>query len=87
MPETSPARLILEKERTYEADFSYKVVEEEGEDGVKAGTKRLMRKYFKATEPNWGPKPRATGGKKPKLAEETPPLADDVANQVEPAEK
>ena len=25
-----------------------------------------MRKYFTPTEPNWGPKPRATGGKKAK---------------------
>jgi len=27
-------------------------------------TKKLMRKYFTATEKNWGPMARATGGKK-----------------------
>lgn len=68
---TSPARTILEKERTLEADFDYRVpTEGEKGDEAKAGKKRLMRKYFVPSEPNWGPKPRATGGKKAKTSPE-----------------
>ena len=85
MPETGPARKALEKERRYEADFEFKLPEEEGgeegdaeeiaKNGAKAGTKRLMRKYFTPTEANWGPKARATGGKKKaKAAADDTPL-------------
>jgi len=65
--QSNPGRVILSRERKYEADFEFKPVEqEEGEDGEKVGKKRLQRKYFTPSEPNWGPKPRATGGKKAK---------------------
>lgn len=63
---TSPGRNILEKPRVYEADFSYKEPEKEEGDEPIVGSKRLLRKYFTPTEPNWGPKARATGGKKAK---------------------
>ena len=72
MAKSSPGRTVLSKERIYEADFEFKAVEAEGENGEKVGKKRLMRKYFKATEPNWGPKPRATGGKKAKKTDAEP---------------
>ena len=65
---------MLERDRQYEANFEYKAAasEQEEGDGAKAGSKRLMRKYFTPTEANWGPKPRATGGtKKAKKQEET----------------
>ena len=59
------------KPRKHEADFEFKVPEEKDEAGVVIGKKRRMVKYFTPTEPNWGPKPRATGGKKAKIADET----------------
>ena len=75
MAATSPGRTILEKPRTFEADFAFKEEVKEDEAGEpKVGSKRLLRKYFTPTEPNWGPKPRATGGKKAKTTDEA---ADD----------
>ena len=65
---TSPAHVILEKPRAKDADFDFVLPKSEGQDEPKAGTKRLLRKYFTASEPNWGPKPRATGAKKAKVS-------------------
>ena len=65
----SPAVGMLERDVAREPDFEYKVDGGEGAEGEEqksVGKKRLMRKYFTPTEPNWGPKPRATGGKKAK---------------------
>ena len=82
VPEGNPGHKALQKPREFEADFEYKVpvevATEGGGEGVKAGTKRLMRKYFTPTEANWGPKPRATGGpKKAKAAAEETPLDEN----------
>ena len=33
-------------------------------EALPANQKQKLRKYFTPTEPNWGPKPRATGGDK-----------------------
>ena len=83
LPATSPARTMVEKALTYEADLEYQRPEkeaeggEEGAEGAKAGAgnKRLLRKYFTPTVANWGPLSRATGGKKQaKAAADDTPL-------------
>ena len=70
LPATNPARAVLNRPRKYEADFSFKPPKAEGEEAgdAKTGEKRLLRKYFTPTEANWGPKARATGGKKAKTS-------------------
>ena len=52
--EASPMRTILDKPVTITPNF---VVDQE----TTQGKKQLLRKYFTPTEPNWGPKARATG--------------------------
>ena len=66
----------MDKALAYEPDFEYEVPAQEGQEGEQVGKKRLMRKYFTPTEPNWGPKPRATGGKKAKTAAEETAMDD-----------
>jgi len=67
LSKTSPSYRILEKESTLEKTISFdykKAMEEkpEGSDLPKIlGSKRKQKKYYENPEPNWGPKPRATG--------------------------
>ena len=77
VPQTGPARTCLQKPRTYEADFDFKPPKKgEGEAGTEAGAaaslvgRKRLGKYFVPPEANWGPKPRATGGKKAKTEAE-----------------
>lgn len=53
----SPFRKVLEKPREAQADL------ERGEEILKVeeNKPKVLRKYFMPTEPNWGPKSRATG--------------------------
>ena len=56
--ENSVAHKILTREIVHEPSFEVDKAQSKEEN------KNLKRKYFTATEPNWGPKARATGGKK-----------------------
>ncbi len=49
----SPMHTILSKPLTIKPNFD---VDQLGES-----KRKLLRKYFTPTEPNWGPKARATG--------------------------
>jgi len=70
VPEKSPAKQILLKPIQYDADFDFKApLDNKGDGGHQPAGQKRLGKYFTATEPNWGPKPRATGGKKAKAAE------------------
>ena len=75
VPKTGPAKATLEKPRKYEADFDFRPPKKvAGEDGDESGVAQLVGKkrqgkYFVPTEANWGPKPRATGGKRAKTTD------------------
>lgn len=56
--EGTPAHTILSREISVNPNFDVEQVKQ----SVK--NQKLLRKYFTPTEPNWGPKARATGGKK-----------------------
>lgn len=56
-PDTA-AHAILTKDLKYKPDFA------KGAEQLKEEGGKQLRKYFTPTEANWGPKPRATGGKK-----------------------
>ena len=67
----SPARKILESEIKHKPNFDKDEVQQQ------LTNKRLLRKYFVPPEANWGPKARATGGKKEKKKEQ-PTETDEV---------
>ena len=74
VPKTGPAKAALEKPRKYEADFNFRPAkkvagEDAGEDVAQLVGKKRQGKYFVPTEANWGPKPRATGGKRAKTTD------------------
>lgn len=57
--EGSIAHKILSLPVVHKPDFEFK-------EEVVENKQKLLRKYFTPTEPNWGPKPRATGAKREK---------------------
>jgi hypothetical protein len=59
LKEGTPGYRIFQKPQINEVDFDYTKAKEEKMENVP--TKRKQHKYFVNPEPNWGPKPRATG--------------------------
>mmetsp|Transcript_14412 Transcript_14412/g.24569 ORF Transcript_14412/g.24569 Transcript_14412/m.24569 type:complete len:126 (+) Transcript_14412:1339-1716(+) len=61
--ERSAGFRILTKESKLEGklDFDYKKAAGENKETGLVGMKRKQKKYYDNPEPNWGPKPRATG--------------------------
>jgi hypothetical protein len=55
--EQSPMHAILAKPIEHNPNFNADQVAQSNNN------KKLLRKYFTPTEPNWGPKSRATGSK------------------------